>query len=88
MGKRRMTSRRINENKFGNWVELSGSGRLHWLDVPGRMNWKAWYLKEVDSQETTIRFWQEIFDERGVLVEVHHKYPTDFGHRSIESQEL
>jgi hypothetical protein len=83
-----MTRRRINENKFGNWVELRGSGRLYWLDVPGRMNWKARYLKEVDSQEKTVRFWQEIFDERGVLVEVHHKYPKDLGHRSIESHEL
>jgi len=52
------------------------------------MSWKARYLKEVDSQEKTVRFWQEIFDERGVLVEVHHKYPKDLGHRSIESHEL
>ena len=52
------------------------------------MSWKARYLKEVDSQEKTTRFWQEIFDERGVLVEVHHKYPKDLGHGSIESHEL
>jgi hypothetical protein len=47
------------------------------------MNWRARYLKQVDAQENTIRFWQEIFDNNGVLVEVHQKYPVDLGHKSI-----
>jgi hypothetical protein len=29
----------------------------------------------------TRRFWQEIYDERGRLVEVHEKFPVDKGHR-------
>ena len=50
----------------------------------GRMGWKAKYLKTVDREETTISFWQEIFDENGILVEVHEKYPIDKGHKKIE----
>jgi len=38
-------------------------------------------LKLVDREENTIRFWQEIFDQDGVLVEVHQKYPIDLGHQ-------
>lgn len=38
-------------------------------------------LKEVDAEDTTLRFWQEIFDDQGRLVEIHEKYPIDTGHR-------
>ncbi len=38
-----------------------------------------------DDQENTIRFWQEIFNENGLLVELHEKYPIDLGHqRQVE----
>ena len=37
----------------------------------GRLGWRARYLKEVDAQEITLRFWQEIYDEQGKLVEPH-----------------
>ena len=56
--------------------------------VKGKMNWSARYLKLVDCDENTIRFWQEIFDEHGVLVEVHQKYPIDLGHRRRMEQDL
>jgi hypothetical protein len=39
--------------------------------------------KEVDADEATVRFWQEIYDERGQLVEVHEKYPLDSGHKKV-----
>jgi YD repeat-containing protein len=39
--------------------------------------------KEVDSAEVTRRFWQEIYDDQGRLVEVHDKYPVDTGHRKV-----
>jgi len=29
----------------------------------------------------TLRFWQEIYDDQGKLVEVHEKYPVDSGHQ-------
>ena len=76
-----MTTRRQNERKFPNWIELAHGGRLYWMDVPGKMRWWARYFKEVDAQERTLRFWQEIYDQSGAIVETHEKYPVDRGHR-------
>jgi hypothetical protein len=78
-----MNSRTQNEKKFGHWEELPEGGRRYWLDIVGRRRWRARYLKEVDAQEITQRFWQEIYDEHGTLVEVHEKYPMDKGHRKV-----
>jgi hypothetical protein len=78
-----MSTRPQNERKFRNWEELPGGGRLYWFDVTGRYGWRARYLKEVDANETTLRFWQEIYDDQGILVEIHEKYPVDTGHRRI-----
>ena len=44
----------------------------------------ARYIKEVDATEQTIRFYQEIHDDKNRLVEVHEKYPDDKGHVRIE----
>lgn len=76
--------REQNERKFGQWRELAGGGRRYWYDVPGRHGWLARYVKEVDSDEATLRFWQEIYDESGTLIERHDKYPVDTGHYSPE----
>ena len=76
-----MSTRAQNETKFGQWDELPGGGRRYRLDVAGRQGWLARYLKEVDANEMRLRFWQEIFDDQGKLVEVHDKYPVDQGHR-------
>jgi hypothetical protein len=73
--------RRLNEDKFDSWEELDDGGRRYTLEVPGRSSWKAIYLKEVDAEEATTKFWQEIHDETGELVEVHEKYPEDKGHQ-------
>jgi hypothetical protein len=78
-----MTTRAQNEKKFRNWEDLPGGGRRYWLDVLGRVGWRARYAKEVDGEEVTLRFWQEIFDEQGKLVEAHEKYPVDTGHRKV-----
>ena len=75
--------RRENERKFGNWEELSGGGRRYWYEVPGRGGYRARYVKEVDSHENTLCFWQEIYDRHGNLVEIHHKYPIDLGHQKV-----
>jgi hypothetical protein len=53
--------------------------------VPGKHGWSAVYYKEVDKQEDTIRFWQEIRDENGVLREIHEKYPVDKGIKNYEN---
>jgi len=78
-------SRRVqNEKKFAHWEDLPGGGRRYWLDVVGRLGWRARYLKEVDARETTLRFWQEIYDDQGNFVEIHEKYPVDNGHQKVE----
>ncbi len=78
-----MSTRVQNEKKFGSWTDLPDGGRRYWLDVAGKMGWRARYLKEVDSQETTVRFWQEIYDDQSKLVEIHEKYPVDKGHQKV-----
>jgi len=76
-----VSTREQNERKFPNWEGLQDGGRRYWLDVLGRSGWRARYIKEVDSEEKTIRFYQEIYDATNRLVEVHHKYPIDSGHQ-------
>ena len=29
------------------------------------------------------RFWQEVYDDHGKLVEIHEKFPVDKGHRKV-----
>jgi hypothetical protein len=43
----------------------------------------ARYFKEVDASKKTRRFWQEVYDDQGRLVETHEKYPVDEGHRKV-----
>ena len=76
-----MSTRAQNEAKFGAWDERPDGARCYRFDVPGRHGWRARYLTEMDTAETTLRFWQEIYDEHGTLVEIHEKYPVDKGHR-------
>lgn len=78
-----MNARPRNERRFGHWEELAGGGRCYCFEVAGRQGWKARYLKEVDADENTVRFWQEIYDNQGRLVEVHEKYPVDKGHQQV-----
>ncbi len=41
-------------------------------------------MKEVDADEKTVRFWQEIYNDQGKLVEIHEKYPVDTGHQQVQ----
>jgi hypothetical protein len=75
-----------NEKKFPNWEELPDGSRSYWFEIEGRLGWKARYIKTVDHDEVTLTFGQEIFNELGILVEVHEKYPIDKGHVKIENQ--
>ena len=86
MGSRRvgdLSTRPQNERKFGSWEELPSRGRRYWFEVAGRRGWKARYVKEVDADENTVRFWQEIYNDQGKLVEIHEKYPVDKGHQQV-----
>lgn len=78
-----MSSRQQNERKFSHWENLPQTGRRYWLDVASRSGWKVRYVKEVDLNEVTVLFYQEVYNEIGELVEVHHKYPVDLGHRKV-----
>lgn len=76
--------RRQNEQKFAGWEARPDGGRRYWYDVPGRTGWHARYVKEVDAEEATLRFYQEIYNQNDVLVEIHEKYPVDSGHKSVQ----
>ena len=78
-----MGNRTQNERKFGSWESLPDGGRRYVLEVLGRYGWRARYIKEVDSVEQTIRFYQEIYNNHNQLVEVHEKYPLDKGHQKL-----
>lgn len=78
-----MSTRSQNEKKFGQWEEVADGGRRYRLEVAERLGWLARYLKEVDANEMTVRFWQEIYDEAGKLVETHEKFPVDKGHQKL-----
>lgn len=75
--------RKENEKKFTDWKEIKNGGRIYWLEIKGRLNWKVKYVKEVDENENTVRFYQEIYNEDGKLVEIHHKFPVDKGHQKL-----
>jgi hypothetical protein len=79
-----LSTRPQNERKFDSWEELPNGGRRYWFEVAGRRGWKARYVKEVDANENTVRFWQEIYDDQGKLVEIHEKYPVDKGHQQVQ----
>lgn len=76
--------RKENEKKFGKWTETD-SGRIYFFEVKGKKGWKARYVKEVDADENTLKFFQEIYNEKNVLVELHEKFPTDKGHKKIKA---
>lgn len=75
--------RHQNERKFGNWESLPGGGRRYWCEVTGRAGRKARYVKEVDSKEETVRFWQEIYDEQGKPGGGSPEVPVDLGHQRV-----
>jgi len=79
-----VTTRAQNEHKFKRWEELLDGGRRYWYDVPGRYGYLARYVKIVDSNEMTVKFFQEIYDGESKLVSVHEKYPVDRGHQRVE----
>jgi hypothetical protein len=80
-----INKRQENEKKFPTYEELPDGGRTYWFEIEVRMGWKARYVKTVDLNEATVSFRQEIYNENGVLVEIHEKYPIDNGHIKIEN---
>jgi len=56
--------RKLNEKKFKNWEEYSWD-RKYWYQIKGKAGWRAKYVKEVDIDENTIKFYQEIYNDKG-----------------------
>ena len=79
----KVSDRSSNERKFGSWAPRPSGGRVYRRVVAGRSGWSAAYCKEVDADENTLRFWQEIFDDEGRLREIHEKFPVDRGHKRV-----
>jgi hypothetical protein len=46
---------------------------MYWFEIAGTMGWKAKYFKMVDQEEISLSFWQEIYDDSGMLVESHER---------------
>ena len=78
-----MASRAQNERKFKHWKELPNGGRRYIREFVGRAGGRARYIKEVDMNERTTRFAQEIYDASGHLVAVQEKFPVDLGHKQL-----
>lgn len=78
--------RKQNERKYPQWNNLECGGRRYWYEIQGRTGWKARYVKEVDKREITLRFHQEIYDNEGMLMEIHRKYPVDYGHQPVKEE--
>jgi hypothetical protein len=78
-----MASRSQNERKFRYWEQLPNGSRRYIREFVGRAGGRARYIKEVDVNERTIRFAQEIHDAIGRLVAVHEKFPVDLGHKEL-----
>jgi hypothetical protein len=78
-----MASRAQNERTFKQWEELPNGGRRYFRDFVGRAGGRARYIKEVDTDERTTRFAQEIYDSAGRIVAIHEKFPVDLGHKQM-----
>ena len=78
-----MATRQQNERSFAQWENLPGGGRRYFKRIAGRSGGFARYGKEVDAAESTLRFWQEIYDRKGKLVARHEKFPVDSGHQDV-----
>jgi hypothetical protein len=76
--------RQQNENEYELWIEKEDGGRIY-FEVQGKSGWKARYVKEVDGNEVTLKFYQEIYDESDVLREIHEKYPIDMGTKNYNN---
>jgi hypothetical protein len=82
-----VSKRKENERAYPDWEELPGGVRRYWREQAGGDFGWCRYVKTVDSREITIRFVQEIYNDDGILIEVHQKYPIDTGHQYLADEE-
>lgn len=48
--------RQKNETEYEQWIEREDESRVCSFEISGKSGWKAGYLKEVNTEEITIRF--------------------------------
>lgn len=82
-----MATREQNEKRFPNWENLADGGRRYWIDRKGVVSGFQRMVKIVDANEVTLRLIQEIYNDDGILVERHQKFPQDTGHEILVDEE-
>jgi hypothetical protein len=82
-----MANREQNERRFPQWEDLPDGGRRYFRIVTGKLSGYARFVKVVNADEETISFIQEIYDDEGLLVGSHQKYPQDTGHQDVSVEE-
>lgn len=82
-----MATREQNEKRFPNWLDLPDGGRRYWHERKGRVSGFQRMIKVVTEDETTLLLVQEIYNDEGVLIERHQKYPEDTGHQRLISED-
>ena len=82
-----MATREQNERRFRNWHSLPDGGRRYWVDRAGATSGFQRIVKIVASDESTVQLIQEIYDDAGVLIERHQKFPVDTGHQRLTDTE-
>jgi len=78
-----MATREQNERRFKHWQNLPEGGRRYWTDRLGAISGFQRMIKVVSIDETTLQIVQEIYNDKGVLIERHQKYPVDTGHEPL-----
>ena len=77
------------EKRYDSWIPLESGGRIYKKEIIARngSSWMTVYLQEVDEKEMVVRFWQEIYNEKKELIEIHEKFPVDKGHVVIKKED-
>ena len=82
-----LATREQNEKRFKNWENLPDGGRRYWSDRKGAEQGFQRVVKIVDANEITLQLVQEIYNDAGMLIERHQKYPEDTGHQKLVDEE-
>lgn len=82
-----MATREQNERRFKNWQDLPDGTRRYWTDRKGAVSGFQRMVKIVDANEITLQLVQEIYNDDGVMIERHQKFPVDTGHEKLVDED-
>lgn len=82
-----MATRVQNEKRFRNWEDFPDGTRKYWTDRRGYSYGFQRMVKWVDDDENTLQVVQEIYNDNGVMIERHQKFPVDTGHEKLIDEE-